>query len=287
VGPVSAQRIETIGDATLILGDCREVLPTLSPSKVVLTDPPYRVTSGGFGDLEGGFGGWIKDSYDNKGAIVDCDISWDDWLRLIPAALVEDAHVYVFSNDRNLPNVWRAAEGAGFKFHRLLTWDKRAALPNRWYQQTCEFVWFGRQGKAFMISNPSSKALQSIFQRDESDHPTEKPVALCQLYIENSTSPGDLVLDPFMGSGTTGVAALRSGRKFVGIELTEKWFDVACDRLSRAKDAPGLFADHPAAFAQPSLLDEGLHHIGPTIEKLAAEVLAKAQEPDQDQGEAA
>jgi site-specific DNA-methyltransferase (adenine-specific) len=251
-----AYREVVIGNARLILGDCREVLPTLPKAKVGVTDPPYRVTSGGFGELEGGFGGWIKDSYDNKGAIVECEITWDEWLGLMPEALADDAHLYVFSNDRNLPIAWAAAEAAGFKFHRLLTWDKRAALPNRWYQQTCEFVWFGRQGKAFMIGNPSSKALQSIFQRDVSEHPTEKPVELCQLYIENSTKRGDLVLDPFMGSGTTGVAAIRSGRSFIGIELTERWFDVACERVSRANDQPGLFTETHEAPTQQSLLGD-------------------------------
>jgi DNA modification methylase len=249
-------REEIIGDCRLILGDCREALATIKNAKMCLTDPPYRVTSGGFGDLEGGFSGWIKDSYDNKGAIVDCDIDWSEWLSLIPSALQADAQVYVFSNDRNLPVCWRAAEDAGFRFHRLLTWDKRAALPNRWYQQTCEFVWFGRQGRAYMISDPSSKALQSIFQRDESAHPTEKPVQLCQLYIENSSGRGDLVLDPFMGSGTTGVAAVRSGRSFVGIELTERWFDVACERISRANDEPRLFAEPARKPEQPSLLGD-------------------------------
>jgi len=226
--------VVTIGGATLYRGDCREILPTLSGVKALVTDPPYRVTSGGFGDLEGGFSGWIKDAYDNSGEIVACDIEWNEWLDLVPAVLADDAQVYVFSNDRNLQIARQAAEAAGLKFHRLLVWDKRAALPNRWYQQTCEFVLFMRKGKAYMINNPSSKALVSLFQRDESKHPTEKPVELCRLYIENSTAPGDLVLDPFMGSGTTGVAAVQAGRRFVGIELTQEWFDVACARIENA-----------------------------------------------------
>lgn len=240
-------RKEVIGEATLYMGDAREVLPTLAPVKCALTDPPYKVTSGGFGALEGGFSGWIKDSYDNKGAIVECDLDWPDWLKLIPGVLQNDAHAYIFSNDRNLGVAREAAEAAGLIFHRLLVWDKRAALPNRWYQQTCEFVLFMRKGKAFRINDPSSKALVSIFQRDESDHPTEKPVSLCRFYIENSTKPGETVLDPFMGSGTTGVAALRAGRKFVGIELTQQWFDVACERIAKAVSAsPGMF-DAPTA----------------------------------------
>lgn len=247
-------RKEVIGDATLYLGDALEILPTLAPVKCALTDPPYKVTSGGFGALEGGFSGWIKDSYDNKGAIVECDLEWSEWLNLIPAVLQDDAQVYIFSNDRNLGVAREAAESAGLIFHRLLVWDKRAALPNRWYQQTCEFVLFMRKGKAFKINDPSSKALVSIFQRDETKHPTEKPVSLCQLYIENSTAPRETVLDPFMGTATTGVAALRAGRKFVGIELTGQWFEVACERIAKAAaEAPGLFDAPAAAPIQPSM----------------------------------
>ncbi len=251
---MSYLRKEVIGDATLYMGDCRQVLPTLAPVKCALTDPPYKVTSGGFGALDCGFSGWIKDSYDNKGAIVECDLDWADWLNLIPRALEDDAHIYVFSNDRNLGVARQAAEGAGLTFHRLLVWDKRAALPNRWYQQTCEFVLFMRKGKAFRINDPASKALVSIFQRDETKHPTEKPVSLCQFYIENSTRPGETVLDPFMGTGTTGVAAIRAGRKFVGIELTEQWFEIACERIAKAAaQAPGLFDASAAASVQPSM----------------------------------
>lgn len=247
-----------IGDCRLLLGDALEILPTLADVKAVVTDPPYRVTSGGFGDLEGGFSGWIKDSYDNKGAIVACDLDWPDWLNLVPAVLQDDAHVYIFSNDRNLSAARHAAEGAGLKFHRLLVWDKRAALPGRWYQQTCEFVLFMRKGRAFMINDPSSKALQSIFQRDESKHPTEKPVDLCRLYVENSTARGELVLDPFLGSGTTGVACAKAGRAFVGIELDEGWFNVACERISDAYSRPDIFSSTniPPAIQLPLFPEE-------------------------------
>lgn len=248
-------RVERLSeDVTLYLGDAREILPTLQGVDAAITDPPYLVTSGGFGSLEGGFSGWIKDSYDNKGAIVECDLDWTDWLPLIPPALRDDAHVYIFSNDRNLTVARAAAEAAGLKFHRLLVWDKRAALPNRWYQQTCEFVLFMRKGRAFNINDPSSKALQSIFQRDETPHPTEKPVELCRLYVENSTKPGEIVLDPFMGSGTTGVAAVKIRRGFIGIELTERFFDIACKRVEAALQAPDMFAAMPAPPKQEALL---------------------------------
>jgi len=248
-------RVETLADGvTLYLGDCREVLPSVRGVKALIADAPYRVTSGGFGDLQGGFGGWIKNSYDNKGAIVECDITWAEWLSLVPDCLDDDAQAYIFSNDRNLQEARAAAEAAGLTFHRLLVWDKRAALPNRWYQQTCEFVLFMRKGRAYMINDPSSKSLVSLFQRDESDHPTEKPVELCRLYIENSTKAGDLVLDPFLGSGTSGVAAVLSRRSFIGVELTEKWFDVACRRIEAALKQPNLFIAPPAPLRQEELL---------------------------------
>lgn len=238
-------RIETIGDATLYLGDAREILPTISECRALITDAPYRVTSGGFGNLEGGFSGWIKDSYNNNGAIVTCDLDWPDWMPLAFKALSDEAHAYIFTNDRNLPRAWSAAEGAGFDFHRLLTWDKKTALPNRWYIQNCEFIWFGKKGRAYQINDCGSTALQRMFQRDDSEHPTEKPVPLCSLYVENSTSIGDVVLDPFMGSGTTGCAAVYLRRKFIGIEIEEKWFDVSCRRIERAVKSPQLFDAGP------------------------------------------
>lgn len=231
-------RVEVIGDATLYQGDAREILPHLATldrrAKALVTDAPYKVTSGGHTSL---LGGWIgSEEYGNSGSPVECDLEWADWLPLVPAVLEPQAHAYLFTNDRNLAEAQGAAEAAGLDFHRLLVWDKVAATPNRWYQQTCEFVLFMKHGKAYRIANPSTKSLIRQFQRDESEHPTEKPVDLCQVYIENSTKPGDLVLDPFVGSGTTGVAALRAGRRFIGIELTDRWFDVACERLACALD---------------------------------------------------
>jgi site-specific DNA-methyltransferase (adenine-specific) len=235
-------RREIIGDATLYLGDARELLAAMAErgerADLLLTDAPYLVTSGGSGSHKRA--GWMAD-YDNGGSPVACDIEWGDWLPLIGPALVEQAHAYLFTDDGNLGAVLGAAQAAGLKLHTLLVWDKRSALPNRWYQQTCEFVLFMRQGKAFRINDCSSKSLASIHQKDESPHPTEKPAQLCEFYIRNSTQAGGLVLDPFLGSGTTAVAAVRAGRRFIGSEIEARWFDVACRRVEAALRQPGLF----------------------------------------------
>lgn len=232
-------RCEIIGGATLYQGDCRDMLGRLDePPGLLLTDAPYKVSSGGKGSHKRA--GWMAE-YDNGGSPVACDLAWRDWLPQAFAALADPAHAYLFSDDGNLGEARIAAEAAGFKFHTQLVWDKRTAFPNRWYQQTLEFVLFMRKGKAFRINDCGSKSLASIHQKDESDHPTEKPLQLCELYIRNSTQPGDLVLDPFLGSGTTAVAALRAGRRVVGAELIPKWFDVTCRRVEAALRQPGLF----------------------------------------------
>jgi site-specific DNA-methyltransferase (adenine-specific) len=140
-----------------------------------------------------------------------------------------------------------AAEASGFRFHTLLVWDKRAALPNKYYQNVTEFGLFMFKGKARTIKDPASKNLVTIFQRDVSEHPTEKPVELMRFWIGNSTDAGNMVLDPFMGSGTTGVAALQLDRQFIGIEQDERWFDIACKRIEEAQRQGDLFIEGAAA----------------------------------------
>jgi site-specific DNA-methyltransferase (adenine-specific) len=241
-------RVEIIGNATLHLGNALDVLPTIAAADLVCSDPPYRVSKGGFASnlqLEGGFGGWMKD-YGNQGDIVECDIEFADWMPAVFAALGERAHAYFMSNGRNVKDMQSAAEGAGFRFHTLLVWDKRTALPNKYYQNVTEFGLFMFKGKARTINDPASKNLVTIFQRDESAHPTEKPVELMRLWIGNSSSVGDTVLDPFMGSGTTGVAALQINRSFVGIEKDARWFDIACRRIEDAQRQGSLFQEQAA-----------------------------------------
>jgi len=140
----------------------------------------------------------------------------------------------VMSNNRNIQPMLNAADKAGFGFHNLLVWDKVTATPNRWYMKNCEFTGLFYKGKAKQINNCSSMAGIRYPHKDESDHPTEKPVGLMEYYILNSTQPGDLVIDPFMGSGTTGIAAIKNGRRFIGIELEKEWFDVARKRIEGA-----------------------------------------------------
>jgi len=236
-----AFREEHIGRARLILGDCRDVLPTLGGVDLVVTDPPYLLTYGGH---HGSFGGKLSvDVYDNKGGIVECATDWPEFMPLIYAALKPNAHAYIMANNRHVQNLLNSADAAGLKFHNLLVWDKGTATANRWYMKNLEFTGFFYKGKAFFINDCGAKQLIRCPNVLNSPHPTEKPAALMAHYISNSTQPDQTVLDPFMGVGSTGVAAIRSDRRFVGCEIEQKYFDIACKRIEGAQRQSDLFSE--------------------------------------------
>lgn len=242
----------TIGNCRLILGDMREVLPELDVrAKLCLSDVPYRLTAGGQSHALGGILG--GDEYDNSGELFDM-VEWEDMAPLIHDFLDDDADAIIMVNDREEPKARFAFNAAGLGFHRLLVWDKITATPNRWYMPNCEFGLYLYKGRARRITDCASKALIRCPQKDVSHlyipahhfvdgrrpkpHATEKPVALMAYWMGNSTDAGDLVIDPFMGSGSTIVAAQQTGRKAIGIEKNPMWFDVACARVAEAADRP-------------------------------------------------
>jgi DNA modification methylase len=231
------------GRVSLYLGDCREIVPSLAERcAAVVTDPPYRLTSGGSRKTPGSMrGGWMW-QYNNKGAPVECEISWDEVAAVCVQALGEHGDVYLMANDKNLIPAANAAFAHGLQLHNILVWDKNTATANRWYMKNCEHILYLYRGRARKINDCSAKALIRCPQADETSHPTEKPVALMAHYIANSTQPGERVGDPFLGSGTTGVACVQLGRAFTGIEIERKWFDFACGRIAAALRAPPLFA---------------------------------------------
>ena len=241
-------KTERIGNATLYHGDCLEIMPTLEPVDAVVTDPPYLLTHGG---CHGSLGGKLaEDNYDNKGCIVECSIDWPDFMPLIFDSLKDNAHAYVMANNRHVQNMLNSAADAGFRFHNLLVWNKGTATPNRWYMKNLEFTGFFYKGRAFFINDCGSTQLHKIPNVLGALHPTEKPPELMSVYIGNSTNRGATILDPFMGSGTTGVACAKLGREFIGIELDGNYFNIACERIQKAYDQPDLFVEQPAKAVQ-------------------------------------
>lgn len=233
----------TIGDCTLYLGDAMAIMPTLDPCDLVVSDIPYALTSGGVSRSSKTMSGiFAAHNYANDGQLIMATVPFPAMFDALFAALIDDAECYVMANDKNVHPVTDAALDAGFKQHNLLVWDKGIATPNRWYMKNCEFTIFLWKGKARTINNPGAMQLMRGGVDKLSNHPTEKPVPLMAEYISNSSQRGDAVLDPFMGSGSTGVAAVELGRKFIGIEIDENHFQTACERIEAAYTAPDMYS---------------------------------------------
>jgi site-specific DNA-methyltransferase (adenine-specific) len=218
--------------SNLMQGDCLELMRDIPDGSVdmVLTDPPYKVISGGNLSANRPMGMLSK----NDGKIFKHNnIGFSDYLPELYRVMACRSHIYLMVNLVNLEDAMRCVREAGFKVHNLLIWNKNNATPNRWYMKNVEYVIFARKGKAKTIFNPSSKTCHAFRNVALGRlHPTQKPVELMQHYIENSSEVGETVLDPFMGSGTTGVACKNLGRKFIGIELDEEYFQIARDQIN-------------------------------------------------------
>lgn len=232
--------VRQIGDCTLICGDMRDVLPGLAPgADLILTDPPYRLTKGGntTGEMKGIF---AKDRYDNSGDLFPM-VEWSVMAPLFWNALGPNGDAVVMTSDREEGNARNALTDAGFRFHRLLVWDKGTVTPNRFFMPNCEFGLYMFKGKARRITDANAQQLVKVPHRDETDHQTEKPVPLMQGWMHQCSRPGSLVIDPFMGAGSSAVAAAQLGRRFIGIEIQRQWFDVACQRVTAAyRDRQGV-----------------------------------------------
>jgi DNA modification methylase len=224
-----------IGQCTLICGDMRDVLPPLDPqADLIMSDPPYPLTSGGnsTGEMKGIF---AKGRYDNSGDLFPM-VPWAEMAPIFYNALGPNGDAIVMTSDREEGKAREALMDAGFEFHRLLVWDKGTVTPNRWFMPNCEFALYVYKGRARTITNPSAKALIKVPHRDETPHPTEKPVQLMVGWIHQCSPAGGLVIDPFMGTGASAVAAVQLGRRYIGVELNPEWFDLACARVLAATE---------------------------------------------------
>lgn len=229
------QRKEVIGGCTLYLGDMRDVLSDL-PEQAALcaTDAPYKLTSGG-NTNQSMSGKFALENYDNSGDLM-ASIPWHEMGGPIYRALKPDADAYVMCNDKHLGAAQIAFQGAGFKFHNLLTWDKGAPTRAPFYMKNQEYTQYLWKGQARRPNYGGAKQSFACARPAGINwHPTAKPTSLMALYILQSSQPGDLVLEPFMGAGSTILAALAFGRRAVGVEIEESYFDQTCERIEAAQ----------------------------------------------------
>lgn len=221
-----------IGDATLYLGDCADILPTIGMVDAVITDPPYGINEN---DRKIASRGKLAVARDY--GVVDWDKSpvSQDLIDQIRQAATWQA---IFGgNYYTLPPnscwlVWDKLNGKNDFADCELAWTNWPKAVRR-----LQWLWNGmiRQGN------------------EERFHPTQKPLEVMK-WVIGLCPKADLVLDPFMGSGTTGVAAMQMGRQFIGIERDERYFEIACKRIERAIAQGQLFAPDPVKQVQESLL---------------------------------
>lgn len=212
---------------TIYHGDCREILPSLPKVDLVLTDPPYGVA-------------YVTSRRSRKDDLrvaiandTDLSVVGEAW-PLILERLSEDRHWYAFASPRMIPEASKIFNGA----KHTLAWDKgdRGTVGDLecGFGEAWEAIFYGMKGRRPL----NGKRPRTVIRFDWSGamdpvHPTVKPVPLLQRIVEWSTGGGEVVLDPFMGSGTTLRAAKDLGRKAIGIEIEEKYCEIAVKRLAQ------------------------------------------------------
>ena len=221
------------------LGNAIELIKTIPSDSIdcVVTDPPYRVTSRG---NAGNSGGMFKKDINLKGKVfAENDVKIQDFASELFRVLKEQTHCYVMCNQINLQPYLNELGRVGFKITKVLIWDKGNKINGQWYMGQVEFIIFCRKGRAKRVNNCGVSELIAIpnkktKRKDGTNyHDTEKPVALMQLLVEQSTMGGDIVLDPFVGIGATAIACLKTGRRFIGFELDPTYYTVAVGRVNK------------------------------------------------------
>lgn len=241
---------------TIYLKDSFEWLKSLPDASVdlVVTDPPYSSlekhrATGTTTRLK------VSKGSSNEWFGVIGNDRLLELMRECYRVLRNDRHCYVFTDPETLFFLKPAAEEAGFEFRRIIVWDKVLIGMGYGYRRQTEFVLYLLKGKRQVADLGTSDLLRC--KRVSKGYPTEKPVELIETFIRQSAKPGELVIDPFLGSGSTGVAALRRGCRFLGCDISPKSIATAMPRLI-AEDEPHFNVDGVEALSDSvaaSLLD--------------------------------
>ena len=258
-------RVEQIGDATLYLGDSLDIIPMCGLVDAVITDPPY--SSGG--QFRGDRTQKTSTKYVQTDSVATtrAEFSGDNrdqraflawstmWFSRLQEIGKPGAICCAFTDWRQLPTMTDAVQCGGWVWRNIATWWKPGVRMQRGrFSSSAEYVVYASLG----VPIEGEKSPQNVLSfapvsGEDKEHIAEKPVPL-MMELVGLTLPGATVIDPFMGSGTTGVACVKMGRKFIGIEKDASAFDIACGRIRAAYDSPDMFITHPEPAKQEALL---------------------------------
>ena len=240
-----AREVRVIGDATLILGDCRDVLPSIWKVDATITDPPYGIGIGGHSANDGRSGHGLGAGYYE---------SYDDTLENFRRVVVPSIRDAISISRRGL------VFAAGHNAHEL---PKPEAVGGVYLPSTpMRHCWgfaslsicllYGKAPNLHLGAKPTIlKSTEYVTENNE--HPCPKPLGWMLWAIDLASIASETVLDPFMGSGTTGVACAKMGRRFIGIEIEPKYFQIACRRIEQAYAQPDFFVPRPEKAKQEAM----------------------------------
>lgn len=249
-------RKEVIGDCTLYNADCLEVMATLDKVDHVISDPPYE------DELHKAIGRIRR----NDGREMIADLGFDgvnsSRAEIVRAVVrVSNGWAILFTLAEGV-RAWRdELQECGAKYDTCIAWVKPDSTPRMNGQgpargfECAVTAWCAPGYRKWNSGGKRGIYTHLTNQRDrDGRHPTEKPIPLMRELLADFTNHCQLILDPFMGSGTTGVACAKMGRRFIGIELNDKYFDVACERISKAYEQGDMFVERPAKQKQEAFL---------------------------------
>ena len=199
---------------------------------LIITDPPYKTITGG--DSDGINSKRPKGMLDgNRKLFKYQKLEIKSWMSELYRVLKNGSHCYIFTNALNMKEMLNESEKAGFKLHNILVWEKNNCTPSQYYMKNCEYILFLRKGKAKYINEIGNSKTVHKFNNiiGKKLHPCEKPIDILKMYINNSSNKNDVVLDPFMGSGSTLVACKELNRNYIGYEIDKQYFDIAQKRI--------------------------------------------------------
>ena len=220
---------------SLMLGDCLDRMSEIPDNSIdmVLCDPPYTMTKRGKSCRPN----WMPDSM-GENVFAGSIPNVDDWMNQVYCKMNQTSQFYTFCNTNDLEKYLTSARKVGFKLHNIISMIKDTLMPNRWYLKQTELVLYFWKGKAIAINDKTSRdwcRVEMPTIRTGKVHITQKPLSFVELLVNNSSKLGDTVLDPFMGSGTTGVACVNVGRHFIGIERDPDYFEIAHRRIAETR----------------------------------------------------
>ena len=221
----------------LINGNAIDFMKTLEDESVdlIVTDPPYKVTARG---NAGNSGGMMQSKLSMQGKIFKHnDIKPIEYIPEFYRLLKDGSHCYIMTNHVNLQEMLNTATECGFRFIKSLIWNKGNKIMGQFYMSQFEYILFFRKGKGKKINKCGTADILNVPNKKtkgedgKNIHDTEKPVELMKILIENSSQEGELVLDPFLGVGAVGIACKELNRDYIGVELDENYYNIACSRI--------------------------------------------------------